>query len=76
MMGTLAVVEVEASVEVLLELLDRFVESRAEGDGKELLYDGALEGFGEAVGLRRVDLCAALFGFVESLTCPRFFYQS
>jgi hypothetical protein len=54
--GTLAVVEVEVAVEVLLKLVDGRVEGLPEGHGEELLLGGPVEVLAEAVGLGRADL--------------------
>jgi hypothetical protein len=54
-MGALAVVELQILIQVLLQLLDAFVDGLAESDGEELFLDSAMEAFAESVGFGRVD---------------------
>lgn len=64
-MRALAVVEVQIAIQILLELSDALKECVAKRRGEELFLDGAVEAFAEAVGLRRVDLGAAMLNLVD-----------
>lgn len=51
MMGTLAIVEGQINIEVVLQLRHRLVDLLSELDAVKLLLDGSMEPFTEAVGL-------------------------
>ena len=52
MMGTLAIVEGQISIEIVLQLRHGLVDLLAELDAVKLLLDSSMEAFTEAVGLR------------------------
>lgn len=64
-MRAFGVVEAEPRVEVGLEGCDGFVELFAQGHGKKLIIDGAMEAFHKAISIRMGDLGAAMLHAIE-----------
>ncbi len=64
-MGPLPVVELQVWVQIRLQLLDALVQRLVEGGGEELLLDGTVEAFAEAVGLARPDLGLAMLDLAD-----------
>jgi hypothetical protein len=52
MMGTLAIIEGQIGIEIVLQFRHRLVDLLAELDAVKLFLDGSMEAFTEAVGLR------------------------
>ena len=57
--------ELHVVVEIAWELVDAFVELLTHGDREELLFQGSVEAFTEAVGFRRAEFGAAVLDLID-----------
>jgi len=65
-MGTLVVILVDPSIQILLKLFQGRVDLLPESDGIELILDGSMEAFTDPVSLRRPGLRPSVIDVLQS----------